>query len=939
MSAFAEITVFAKSGGPLSKHIELIDGKIANDSSSCRMAKGSARRVRIDLANMQAFAGLINAFGPQEAYAIGRLKPGLPDRVRVVRADKLKGDPSVIARTKDNIVFVEGEPGLVLQDIDLKGIPEDAKSRIKDVGGVWAAVCAAAPALASAARVVRPSTSHGLRNKETGETYAGSGGFHAAVAIADAADIPRFLADMHDRLWLAGYGWGISSAAGSFLERSLVDKACGSAERLIFEGPPIIEPPLEQAPRPAVAHPGDILDTKIACPTLTDAEKEELERLKRAERARLKPHLDEARAKWSEGHIERMVAAGATKAAAHAQVDRWIDHQELSGDFPLPFDDPRLAGAAAAAVLATPDRFVLKTLADPFEGPAYGRGKAILYRRKNGSLFINSFAHGGSRYELKAAPEPGPDSGPDPADAEIERLAKLLPLKYERERKAAAEARGLRASLLDRLVAAKRTEMGLDGANGKQGRPIEFPEPELWPYEVDGAALIAALAAALAKHIVMSAHQAVAAALWVVHAYLIDRTMISPRLAIRSAVKGSGKTTCLDVLARLVPRPLLAANVSPAAIFRVIAAHAPALLIDEADTLFGEHGDENLRGVLNAGHRQGGMVLRVVGEELEPRAFNCYAATAIALIGQLPGTLADRSIDIVLARRRPSEPITAFRLDRTEHLDELARQIARWAKDNRERIGHDPVLPAGLYNRAADNWRPLLAIAEAVGGGWPEKARSAASALAGAAIDEASWTELLLSDIRDIFAGAKDDELIPSAPLVEIASATLVERLIEIVPRPWAEYGQSGKPITQNKLARLLKPLGVSPKKVGPEKNRLNGYERKQFDDAFDRYLAPVTPLSNRTAGQPPEKSSTYEGVATGQPENGCPVASSAKSFSHNEMSGCPVAQGGAGEESALCEVCGRPGAHFHAYGNDVTAWLHPDCQAAFIAGERARWE
>ena len=280
---------------------------------------------------MAVLADLINGFSPKQAYAIGRLKDGLPDRVKIVRVDKLdeaKGDPTVIARTKDNIVFVEGEPGLVLQDIDLKAIPEDAKSRIKDAGGVWAVLCAVVPALASAARVERPSTSHGLRNKETGETYVDTGGFHVAPAVADAADIPRFLADMHDRLWLAGYGWGIGSAAGSFLERSLVDKACGSAERLIFEGPPIIEPPLEQAPRPAVAHPGDILETKIACPTLTDAEKTEVEKLKAAEVARLKPELDEARAKWSESHIKRIVASGMPEASARVQVDRWIDHHE-----------------------------------------------------------------------------------------------------------------------------------------------------------------------------------------------------------------------------------------------------------------------------------------------------------------------------------------------------------------------------------------------------------------------------------------------------------------------------------------------------------------------------------------------------------------------------------------------------------------------------------
>jgi hypothetical protein len=146
----AEITVFTKSGGPLSKHIELIDGKIANDSSSCRMAKGFAHRVRIDLANMASLADLINGFSPKEAYAIGRLKHGLPDRVRVVRADKLNGDPLVIARTKNNLVFVEGEPGLALKDIDLKGIPEDAKGRIKDAGG---GRCATGPTGTVAGRV------------------------------------------------------------------------------------------------------------------------------------------------------------------------------------------------------------------------------------------------------------------------------------------------------------------------------------------------------------------------------------------------------------------------------------------------------------------------------------------------------------------------------------------------------------------------------------------------------------------------------------------------------------------------------------------------------------------------------------------------------------------------------------------------------------------
>jgi hypothetical protein len=251
----AEITVFTKSGGPLSKHIELIAGRIANDSSSCRMARGSARRVRIDLANLAELADLHNGFTSQEAYALGRLKDGLPGSVKVVRADKLNGDPNIIARTKTNIIFTKGEPGLVLLDIDLKAMPDGAKTRIKEKG-VWAALCAVMPALATAAYVERASTSAGLRNCKTGETYPGSGGFHAVIPVADGGDIPRFLSDFHDRLWLNGYGWGMVSGAGSFLERSLIDKACGSPERLIFEGPPIIEP-TGAAPRrrPRRRHP------------------------------------------------------------------------------------------------------------------------------------------------------------------------------------------------------------------------------------------------------------------------------------------------------------------------------------------------------------------------------------------------------------------------------------------------------------------------------------------------------------------------------------------------------------------------------------------------------------------------------------------------------------------------------------------------------------
>jgi hypothetical protein len=259
-----EITVFEKVNGALTKRIALVGDKLVSDSSSCRMANGFARRVRID--DMQAFANLINNFTSSEAYALGRLKDRLKDRVRVVRADKLNGadDPSVIARTQDYLVFNEGEFGLVLLDADFKGMSEDAVRRMQVAGGFWGALCEVLPALESVACVERASISSGLRDSKTGKVFPGSGGRHVVVPVLDASDVPRFLTDLHARCWLNGFGWGITSAAGSFLERSIVDRSCGSPERLVFEGAPIIVPPLEQQGRNAIAHDGATLDTVSA---------------------------------------------------------------------------------------------------------------------------------------------------------------------------------------------------------------------------------------------------------------------------------------------------------------------------------------------------------------------------------------------------------------------------------------------------------------------------------------------------------------------------------------------------------------------------------------------------------------------------------------------------------------------------------------------------
>ena len=199
-------------------------------------------------------------------------------------------------------------------------------------------------------------------------------------------------------------------------------------------------------------------------------------------------------------------------------------------------------------------------------------------------------------------------------------------------------------------------------------------------------------------------------------------------------------------------------------------------MIDEADSFLRDN--EELRGVLNSGHRKGGAVLRNVGDDHEPRSFSTYGACAIALIGQLPPTLTDRSVPITLTRRKRDETITPFRLDRVDHLVVLARKLARWTTDNAVAIAAtEPTMPAGIYNRAADNWRPLLAIAEVAGGKWPARGQTAALKSVAADIDDASLLELLLGDIRDDFRQAGGEQ---GRPADRIPSAALAEALAEI---------------------------------------------------------------------------------------------------------------------------------------------------------------
>ncbi|MFC1660332.1 DUF3631 domain-containing protein [Gemmatimonadota bacterium] len=369
----------------------------------------------------------------------------------------------------------------------------------------------------------------------------------------------------------------------------------------------------------------------------------------------------------------------------------------------------------------------------------------------------------------------------------------------------------------------------------RQGRSLDLADPEPWPAKVDGAELLPELVRTFARFLALPEGGPTALALWVLHAHAHDAAEISPFLAITSPQKRCGKTVTLEVLGALTPRPLPAANITKAVVYRAVERWRPTLLVDEADSFLS--GSDELRGILNSAYRRrSAFVPRCEGDNHEPRMFCTWCPLAIALIGKLQSTLDDRAIEIRMRRRRPGETVERLRLDRLSELEPLKRKAWTWAQANLEELRTaDPGIPQGLHDRAADNWRPLLAIADQVGGPWPERARRAAALFSGQAEDDEVGT-LLLEDLRRIFQEQNRDRL---------TSREITDALVKMEDRPWPEW-RRGQPLTTRALARILKPYEIGPKGLRWDeeghKPGTRGYVRADFSEAWERYLPPLDP-------------------------------------------------------------------------------------------------
>jgi hypothetical protein len=329
-----EITLFTKRAGTLSKTVTLLpDGTIVSDSVG-RMSRGTACRQSIrDLRHLSEGIAQLRS---NQAIALGRLRADLPERVEVKTIGelaKLDGPrpPNLIARSKEFIDYRDGARAIVLLDYDAKGMSEAVRTKIEAAGSVWTALVSVFPELAGCAHLYRKSTSADLHRADTGEAIGGGkGGAHYYVTIQDSSDAVRFLQTLHERLWLAGFGWYMVSTSGALLERSLIDRSVGSPERLIFEAPPTLVG-LRQGNRPPAYYEaagggdGEPLDTRRYCMPLAGYEPSDLDAIRAELAADLKPECERRRAAWHAERVEQLVQAGVEREKAEAAVAEWCE--------------------------------------------------------------------------------------------------------------------------------------------------------------------------------------------------------------------------------------------------------------------------------------------------------------------------------------------------------------------------------------------------------------------------------------------------------------------------------------------------------------------------------------------------------------------------------------------------------------------------------------
>jgi len=330
---------------------------------------------------------------------------------------------------------------------------------------------------------------------------------------------------------------------------------------------------------------------------------------------------------------------------------------------------------------------------------------------------------------------------------------------------------------------------------------------------------------------------------WVLAAHLIDCWDRFPYLGLASPEKRCGKTTLLELLYRVVPNPYYTGSITPSAIYRLVEAEKPTLLMDESQSLSDDRirseQYDAIRGILNAGIAKDARVTRCGGQSMSDIVhFNIYSPKVFALIGKLNHVIEDRSITIELSRKPTNAPTKSVKYRELESTgDTIKERIEEWKSKVTKRATNlyikDHILPElpTTNDRMKDLLLPLQVVTKLLGESddylyeYAEYIEER-----GTREDSRSIGVRLLEASRSIM---KDSSF--------ISTADLLLGLHEREGEPWATYS-TGRPMTSEALACILRKYAVRPVKkqttIKGKQRCIRGYLRTHLEREWNKYLA-----------------------------------------------------------------------------------------------------
>jgi len=309
---------------------------------------------------------------------------------------KSKREQGFVTRSKE--FFEMPRRGLLLLDIDN---PKKFKIETEEE---LAIAFQKIPALKGLSFVITRSNSHNITEKSTGKILK-TGGFHAYIEynqLVRQHTLKDFKNQLELEMWENGLGGLKVSRVGSLLNDLLIDLACFSPERLIFEAPPVLTESLTQEYNPALFVRGKTLDMTDFSTQLA-SKKIKIQKLKKLESQspEIRKEVDVAKTEAKKNFISRLKNKGTSTESAMQSFDSLVDNNRILSNVIL-ISAKTKAEILVSDVLKDPDNYDEKVICDPVE-PCYNNYASvgiIKVSQRTGKPYISSFAHGGRTFDL-----------------------------------------------------------------------------------------------------------------------------------------------------------------------------------------------------------------------------------------------------------------------------------------------------------------------------------------------------------------------------------------------------------------------------------------------------------------------------------------------------------------------------------------------------------